>query len=113
MERSELTRLLASEDEATAGARDALVHGGEYVIWHEAADTRSLTRAYDRRLRHTRRTGQETLGLERTVQILGGHDQPVRLGQVNSPDSSWAFMLFLAEDGRKLIACTGVKRQAR
>ncbi|ASQ94340.1 hypothetical protein CGL27_15830 [Streptomyces sp. 11-1-2] len=113
MERSLLIQLLAGEDEATAGARAALVHGGGYVVWAEAMCARPLTHVYDRRLRRTRGTGQETVGLERTVQLLGEHDQPVRLGQVNSPDGSWVFMLFLTEDGRRLVACTGVKRQTK
>lgn len=113
MERSSLIRLLAGDDEATDGARAALVHGGAYVVWGDVACARSLTRVYDRRLRRTRRTGQETVGLEQAVQLLSQHDQPIHLGQVNSPDGSWIFMLFLTEDGGKLVACTGVKQRSQ
>jgi hypothetical protein len=44
------------------------------------------------------------------VELLGRHQQAVRLGQITSADGSWVFMLFLTEDGSSPIACTGVRR---
>ncbi|MEU1408440.1 hypothetical protein ABZ471_40145 [Streptomyces sp. NPDC005728] len=44
------------------------------------------------------------------MELLDGHRQPVRVGQIRSADGSWTFMLFLSEDGSTLIACTGVRR---
>ncbi|MGW0312156.1 hypothetical protein [Streptomyces flavidovirens] len=73
----------------------------------------SRSPAYERRLRHTRRIGQETLDLERAVRRLRGHAAPARLGRVDATDRSWAYMLFLDEDGQSLIACTGVKQPKR
>ncbi|MFG2724057.1 hypothetical protein [Streptomyces canus] len=46
------------------------------------------------------------------MELLGRHQQPVRLGQIRSADGSWVFMLFFTQDGSNLITCTGV-RQAR
>lgn len=53
----------------------------------------------------------ETTGLERAVQLLARHDQPVRLGQIKAADGSWVFMLFLTEDSSTLVACTGVRQE--
>jgi hypothetical protein len=47
------------------------------------------------------------------VQLLGRHDQPVRLGQVAAADRSWFFMLFLTADGGALVACTGVRQTGK
>ncbi|MFD5542279.1 hypothetical protein ACFWIJ_31785 [Streptomyces sp. NPDC127079] len=44
------------------------------------------------------------------MELLGWHQQPVRLGQIRTADGSCAFMLFLTEDGARLIACTGVRQ---
>ncbi|MFI7296640.1 hypothetical protein [Streptomyces sp. NPDC050121] len=54
--------------------------------------------------------GIETKNLARAVELLGRHQRLVRLGQIRAADSSWTFMLFLTEDGIRLIACTGVRR---
>ncbi|MGW5588100.1 hypothetical protein [Streptomyces sp. NPDC003857] len=44
------------------------------------------------------------------MELLGQHQQPVRLGQIRAADGSWTFMLFFTEDGSRLIVCTGVRR---
>jgi hypothetical protein len=105
-----LERLLAGADEASVAARAALRGGGSYVVWEGATAAAPLALVYGRRLRHTRRRGVETLNLERAVDLLGRHGQPVRLGQIRTADASWTFMLFLTEDGSRLITCTGVRR---
>ncbi|WP_328439786.1 hypothetical protein OG828_25600 [Streptomyces sp. NBC_00457] len=110
MERELLERLLAGEDETYFAALAALRSDASYVVWDGAASAESLARVYERRLRHTRRRGIETSGLERAVQSLGQYDQPVRLGQIRAADGVWVFMLFLTEDGSGLVACTGVRR---
>ncbi|MBT2389919.1 hypothetical protein J7E87_10900 [Streptomyces sp. ISL-1] len=110
MERHLLVRLLAGGDEASVAALAALRGGATYVVWDGTWPAEFHARTYARRLRHTRRKGIETLGLERAVQLLGQHDQPVRLGQVTAADRAWIFMLFLTEDGGALVACTGVRR---
>ncbi|MFD9589917.1 hypothetical protein ACFWBM_35105 [Streptomyces sp. NPDC059980] len=103
-------RLLAGGDEASLAALTALRGGATYVVWDGASPAESYANVYARRLRHTRRKGVETVGLEHTVQRLGEHERPVRLGQVTAADGSWVFMLFLTEDGESLIACTGVRK---
>ncbi|MFD7180069.1 hypothetical protein ACFV90_08635 [Streptomyces sp. NPDC059904] len=110
MERDALMRLLAGHDEASAAALATLHDGAAYVVWDRASPSESYAQTYARRLRHTRRTGTKTLGLERAVQLLRQHDQPVRLGQITAADRTWTFMLFLAEDGESLVGCTGVRR---
>lgn len=110
MERHLLMRLLGGDDKASVAALAALHGGATYVVWDGTCPIEWHAHTYARRLRHTRRKGIETLGLERAVQLLGRHDQPVRLGQVTAADRAWIFMLFLTEDGGALMACTGVRR---
>ncbi|MFF5024152.1 hypothetical protein ACWCPJ_19260 [Streptomyces collinus] len=110
VERERLERLLVGGDEASVAALAALRCGGPYMVWDGATSAQSLALAYGRRLRLTRRRGIETTNLERAVELLGRHQQPVRLGQIKTADGSWTFMLFLTDDGSRLIACTGVRR---
>ncbi|MFJ8654480.1 hypothetical protein ACIRNU_19270 [Streptomyces rochei] len=110
MERELLERLLAGKDDASVAALAALRNDGSHVVWDGTTSAESLSHIYVRRLRHTRREGIETMNLERTVERLGRHQHPVRLGQIRAADGSWVFMLFLSEDGSGLIACTGVQQ---
>jgi hypothetical protein len=110
MERERLERLLVGSDEASGAALAALRCGGSYVVWDGATSAESLALVYGRRLRHTRRRGIETTNLERAVELLGRHQQPVRLGQIRAADGTWTFMLFLTEDGSRLVGCTSVRR---
>lgn len=59
---------------------------------------------------YTYRRGIETVNLGHAVELLGRRQQPIHLGQIRAADGSWTFMLFLTEDGSRLIACTGVRR---
>ncbi|MER6282179.1 hypothetical protein ABT202_38745 [Streptomyces sp900105245] len=110
MERELLERLLVGDDEASEAALAALRCGGSYVIWDGTTPVEPLALVYGRRLRHTRRGGIGTKNLAHAVEQLGQHQQPVRLGQIRTADASWPFMLFLSEDGSRLITCTGVRR---
>ncbi|MGW1982744.1 hypothetical protein ACWCPJ_09830 [Streptomyces collinus] len=110
VERERLERLLVGSDEASVAALVALRCGGSYVVWHGTTSAGALALLYGRRLRLTRRRGIETANLERTVESLGRHQRPVRLGQIRTADGSWTFMLFLTDDGSRLITCTGVRR---
>lgn len=104
-------QLLADDDEASVAALEALRSGASYVVRDGAPRSDSPARIYERRLRHTRRTGIQTVGLERAVQLLGRHGRTVRLGQVKAADGTWVFILFLTEDASALVACTGVRQR--
>ncbi|WP_367221205.1 hypothetical protein [Streptomyces sp. 16-176A] len=110
VERDLLERLLVGDDEASVAALAALRCGGSHVVWPGTTPTESLALIYGRRLRHTRRRGIETTNLEHAVESLRRHQQPVRLGKIRAADGSWTFLLFLTEDGTRLITCTGVRR---
>ncbi|QKW01697.1 hypothetical protein [Streptomyces sp. NA02536] len=110
MERELLERLLVGDDEASVAALAVLRCGGSYVVWEGTTASEPLALIYGRRLRHTRRRRVETQNLAGAVELLGRHQRPVRLGQIRATDGSWTFMLFLTEDGGRLIACTGVRR---
>lgn len=112
MNTTELAALLVSDgSEAAAKAHAALLAGGTGVVWDGTAAPEQVARIYRRRLRRTRRTGQETAGLEDAVDRLVAHQLPVRLGQVTSADGAWVYLLFLSQDARTLLACTGVRRR--
>jgi hypothetical protein len=110
MERELLERLLVGNDEASVAALAALRCGASHVVWEGTTSAGALARVYERRLRYTRRRGIETTSLAHAVDQLGRHQHPVRLGQIRAADGVWTFMLFLTEDGSRLIACTGVQR---
>ncbi|WP_265569213.1 hypothetical protein [Streptomyces hygroscopicus] len=110
IDREALERLLVGKDEASSAALAVLRSGGSHVVWDRTTSAESLAHIYGRRLRHTRWKGIELTNLERTVELLGRHQQAVRLGQITAPDRSWVYMLFLTEDGSRLIACTGVRQ---
>ncbi|MGW3200631.1 hypothetical protein ACWDBD_39910 [Streptomyces sp. NPDC001118] len=110
MEREVLELMLVGNDEASVAALAALRCGCSHVVWEGTTSAESLALVYGRRLRRTRRRGIETKNLACAVELLGRHQQPVRLGQIRATDGSWMFMLFLTEDGERLIACTGVRR---
>ncbi|AJP02928.1 hypothetical protein TU94_17040 [Streptomyces cyaneogriseus subsp. noncyanogenus] len=110
MERELLERLLVGDDEASVAALAALRCGGSYVVWDGTTAAELLAHVYARRLRHTRRRGIETTNLAHAVSLLGQHQLPIRLGQIRAVDGSWTFMLFLTEDGSRMVTCTGVRR---
>ncbi|WP_086791377.1 hypothetical protein [Streptomyces thermovulgaris] len=110
MERELFERLLAGDDEASVAALAALRRGGSHVVWDGTAPAEQLALIYGRRLRHTRLRGIETTNLVHAVELLGRYRRPVRLGRIRAADGSRTFMLFLTEDGSRLIARTGVRR---
>lgn len=113
MERNQIAALLRDGSEVTASARAALLSGGVGIVWDGTMPSESLAKIYRRRLGLTRRTGQETRGLEQAVELLSAYGPPVRLGRVTSSDGDWVYMLFLSEDTQSLIACTGVRQPRR
>ncbi|KJY20332.1 MULTISPECIES: hypothetical protein [unclassified Streptomyces] len=114
MERLDLMRLLAGEDEASKAALAALADGADHVVW-EGVDLSSedYARGYESRRRSCQRRGIETLGWERALRLLREHAQPVRRGRITAVDGSWTFYLFLTEDGGELVACIGGRRPER
>ncbi|MFE1411913.1 hypothetical protein ACFW6F_14085 [Streptomyces sp. NPDC058746] len=111
MERHELMRLLAGDDEASKGALAALADGAEYVV-REAGTRLSDSHAgtFAIRLRSVRRKGAENLGWERALELLRERAQPIRIGQIRASDRSWIYTVFLTEDGGALVACAGVRQ---
>jgi hypothetical protein len=109
MEREQLEELLSGADAASSAALAALRSGASYVVWDGTASAEPVAHIYERRLRHTRRKGIDTIGLERAVELLAQREQPISMGRILAADGSWVFMLFLGQDGGTLVACTGVR----
>jgi hypothetical protein len=84
LEREQLERLLSGGDEASSAALAALHGGGSFVVWEGTAFVEPVAHIYGQRLRYTRRKGIQTIGLERAVERLEEHDQPIGTGQVET-----------------------------
>lgn len=114
MDRAELAVLLGEGTPARAGARAALLGGGDFVVWDGGVPARRLAGVYAARLRRAARRGTETVALASTVDTLTRLGAaPVLVGSVVSPESTWAYVVFLAEDATEVLACTGVRRSER
>ncbi len=94
--RDELVEMLGDQTTACGPARDALVAGGDFVVWDGLVPADHLTHTYRRRLRTTQKRGQPTLALAATADILAhAAKEPLRIGRIDAADTSWTFMLFL------------------
>lgn len=114
MDRAELAGMLRDQTAACEPAREALLAGGDFVVWDGRVPSQQLVGIYAARLRRARKRGTETLALPSTVDILTRLEAAqVRIGCIFSLDRTWAFMLFLADDASAVLACTGVRRVER
>lgn len=111
MTREDLAAMLDGATTSHALARTALAEGGDFVVWEGPVPATQLVSAYGRRLRHTRRSGQETFDLSAAVDTLAhAGDSLIRIGSIGTTDRTWTFMLFLDATATTLLACTGVRR---
>ncbi|MFC7828481.1 hypothetical protein [Streptomyces sp. NPDC057375] len=114
MDRAELAWMLGDQTVACEPARAALLGGGDFVVWDGSVPSQQLASIYATRLRRARKRGTETLALPSTVEILTRFEAAqVKIGCIFSPDRTWAFMLFFADDAGAVLACTGVRRAGR
>lgn len=107
MERRVLESLLAGDDEASVIALATLRSGATYWVADRAQPAGQHAGVFNRRLRRMRLHGLEPLGLERAVQLVREHGQPVRTGLIDAADRKWTTLLFITEDGSALVACAG------
>ncbi|MFD7321479.1 hypothetical protein ACFV9D_10360 [Streptomyces sp. NPDC059875] len=113
MERHVLESLLAGDDEASVIALALLRSGATYSVGDRAQPAGAHAGVFKRRLQRMRMHGFEPLGLERAVQLVREHGQPVRTGLIDSADRTWTSLLFLTEDGSALVACASWPRFVR
>ncbi|WP_420311421.1 hypothetical protein ACOB87_23645 [Streptomyces sp. YS-B37] len=107
MERHVLESLLAGDDEASVAALATLRDGATYWMTAQAQPAARHAGVFKGRLQRMRMHGLEPLGLERAVQLVREHGQPVRTGFIDAADRTWTTLLFLTEDGSALVACAG------
>ncbi|MYU26266.1 hypothetical protein [Streptomyces sp. SID8352] len=114
MDRAELAVMLGDQTTACDAAREALLAGGDFVVWDGRVPSQQLAGIYAARLRRARKRGTGTLALPSTVDILTRLEAAqVKIGCIFTPDRTWAFMLFLADDAGSVLSCTGVRRAER
>ncbi|MFF8291006.1 hypothetical protein ACF068_17500 [Streptomyces sp. NPDC016309] len=107
MERHVLESLLTVDDEVSVIALATLRSGATYWVADRAQPAGQHAGVFKRRLHRMRVHGLEPLGLERAVQLILEHGQPVRTGLIDAPDRTWTTLLFISEDGSALVACAG------
>ncbi|MFJ2891358.1 hypothetical protein ACIO53_35490 [Streptomyces sp. NPDC087305] len=107
MERHVLESLLAGDDEPSVAALATLRDGATYWMTARAQPAARHAGVFKGRLQRMRMHGLEPLGLERAVQLVREHGQPVRTGFIDAADRTWTTLLFLTEDGSALVACAG------
>ncbi|MFJ7158225.1 hypothetical protein ACIQUQ_25265 [Streptomyces sp. NPDC101118] len=107
----DVVAMLTDQTRACAAARDAVAAGGRVVVWEDAVPHWMAAGIATTRRRRTLRTGQTTLGLDETVEILARHrGEHLRTGIIDTVDRSWSYQLFFDATGTELLACCGVKR---
>ncbi|MFI6983981.1 hypothetical protein ACIBSV_35925 [Embleya sp. NPDC050154] len=108
MTRDDLLTMLTEQTAACGPARQALLSEGTFVIWDGLVPANRHAQTYRTRLRRLRKRKPEqpTPGLAETVDILErADDELLRLGQINTADRAWTFMLFLDAAATTVLAC--------
>ncbi|MYS84083.1 hypothetical protein [Embleya scabrispora] len=111
MTRDDLLTMLTEQTAACALAREALLSESRFVVWDCLIPANRHAHTYRTRLRRMRQRKPEHAipGLAETVDILErADDELLRLGQINTPDGAWTFMLFLNTAATAVLACAGI-----
>ncbi|GAA4830379.1 hypothetical protein [Kitasatospora terrestris] len=110
--RPDLATVLTDRTAACSPDREALLAGGELRLFDGAAPDWMVRGIAASRLRHSRRIGLTTLGLDESVEILSRHrNVSFRTGILDAPDRSWFYTLYFDATGTELLACSAVKNQ--
>ncbi|MFD3442936.1 hypothetical protein ACFWU3_36240 [Streptomyces sp. NPDC058685] len=110
----DIAAMLTDQTSACSAARDAIAAGGKVVVWDDEVPQWMVCGIAATRLRRVSRTGQLTLGLDETVEILAQRrGEQLRTGIIETVDRIWFFNLYFDATGTELLACSGVKRPPR
>ncbi|WNO76919.1 hypothetical protein [Streptomyces sp. AM8-1-1] len=110
----DIAAMLTDQTSACSAARDAIAAGGNVVVWDDEVPQWMVCGIAATRLRRVSKTGQLTLGLGETVEILARRrGEQLRTGIIDAADRIWFFNLYFDATGTELLACSGVKRPSR
>ncbi|MET9960081.1 hypothetical protein ABZ128_13680 [Streptomyces sp. NPDC006326] len=110
---SDITVMLKEQTSACKAARDAIVVGGEVMLFDGRPPQWMVFGIAATRLRWSLKIGLTTLGLDESVEILRARnrDEHLRTGKILAADRSWFFTLYFDATGTELLACSGVKNE--
>ncbi|WP_404962349.1 polyprenyl synthetase family protein [Streptomyces sp. 147326] len=98
-----IAAMLTDQTRACKAARDAIVAGGQVVVWDDEVPHWMVAGIAAARLRRSLKIGLTTLGLDETAEILAQHrDERLRTGIIDAADRSWHFTLYLNHRNRTL-----------
>lgn len=113
MDRAVLLRILDDSDAAQAAARAAVERGAPFQVDTGSVPAARLAAIYNRRERHSRRMGQDSVGFAAAVSELAAcGDRPVRIGAPTTARAAgFAYGLHATGDHELAIEHSANRRQ--
>ncbi|WP_031487596.1 hypothetical protein [Streptomyces bicolor] len=113
MTRDDLIAMLREQTPACGSARDALIAGGDFVVWEGLVPANRHAGVFRRRMLHALRRDHTIDGLADSVDILKrAGEEPLRTGCIDAVDKSSRFTIFLNSTATEVVACFGGRRPA-
>ncbi|MFG2174420.1 hypothetical protein ACGFMO_24185 [Streptomyces niveus] len=111
MTRDDLIAMLREQTPACGPARDALIAGGDFVVWEGLVPANRHAGVFRGRMRHSLKRGHTIDGLADSVDILKrAGEEPLRTGSIDAVDKSSVFTIFLNSTATVVVACCGGRR---
>jgi hypothetical protein len=109
--RDDLIGMIGEQTPACGPARDALIAGGDFVVWEGLTPANQHAGVFRRRLRRSERRGHVFEGLAASVDIFQqAGDELLRAGCIEPVDKSPVFMIFLDSKATAVVACYRMRR---
>jgi hypothetical protein len=103
--------MLREQTPACGPARDALIAGGDFVVWDSLVPANQHAGVFRARMRSSLRRGHTIDGLADSVDILKhAGEEPLRTGCIDAVDKSSMFTIFLNSTATAVVACCGGRR---
>jgi hypothetical protein len=106
--RDDLVAMLREQTPACGPARDALIAGGDFVVWDGLVPANRHAGVFRGRMRSALRHGHTVDGLAESVDILKrAGEELLRTGYIDAVDKSSVFTIFLNSTATVVVACFG------
>lgn len=100
--------MLREQTPACGPARDALIAGGDFLVWDGLVPANQHAGVFRGRMHHALRRGHTIDGLADSVDILlRAGEEPLRTGCIDAVDRSSVFTIFLNSTATVVVACCG------
>ena len=103
--------MLREQTPACGPARDALIAGGDFVVWDGLVPANQHAGVFRIRMHSALRHGHTVDGLADSVDILKrAGEELLRTGYIDAVDKSSVFTTFLNSTATVVVACFGGRR---